>query len=107
MKLTDFKALTFDCYGTLIDWERGMINGLKPLTDRLAQPLSRDQILEAHAQHESGQQAYTPEKPYFEILAIVYKRLAEMWQLSYSGKIAWPMVNRSSSGPPLLIHPGH
>ncbi|TIP24703.1 MAG: haloacid dehalogenase, partial [Mesorhizobium sp.] len=25
MKLTDFKALTFDCYGTLIDWESGMI----------------------------------------------------------------------------------
>ncbi|TIR54720.1 MAG: haloacid dehalogenase, partial [Mesorhizobium sp.] len=32
MKLTDFKALTFDCYGTLIDWESGMIEGLKPLT---------------------------------------------------------------------------
>ena len=25
MRLTDFKALTFDCYGTLIDWETGMI----------------------------------------------------------------------------------
>ena len=25
MKLTDFKALTFDCYGTLIDWETGMV----------------------------------------------------------------------------------
>ena len=28
MKLTDFKALAFDCYGTLIDWETGMIEGL-------------------------------------------------------------------------------
>ena len=27
MKLTDFKALTFDCYGTLIDWETGMVRG--------------------------------------------------------------------------------
>ncbi len=25
MRLTDFKALTFDCYGTLIDWETGMM----------------------------------------------------------------------------------
>ena len=33
-KLTDFKALTFDCYGTLIDWETGMIEGLKPLTSK-------------------------------------------------------------------------
>ena len=23
MKLTDFSALTFDCYGTLIDWRPG------------------------------------------------------------------------------------
>ena len=28
MRLTDFKALTFDCYGTLIDWETGMIEAL-------------------------------------------------------------------------------
>ena len=27
MRLTDFKALTFDCYGTLIDWETGMTAG--------------------------------------------------------------------------------
>jgi 2-haloacid dehalogenase len=26
MKLTDFKVLTFDCYGTLIDWETGIWN---------------------------------------------------------------------------------
>ena len=81
MKLTNFKALTFDCYGTLIDWESGMVNALKPLTDRLATPLGRDQILEAHARHESAQQAYTPDKLYPEILAIVYKRLAEKWGL--------------------------
>ncbi|MEC7050373.1 MAG: haloacid dehalogenase, partial [Pseudomonadota bacterium] len=24
MNLSDFKVLTFDCYGTLIDWESGM-----------------------------------------------------------------------------------
>ena len=24
MKLTDFDALSFDCYGTLIDWEAGL-----------------------------------------------------------------------------------
>ena len=28
MRLTDFKALTFDCYGTLIDWETGMMQAL-------------------------------------------------------------------------------
>jgi len=79
--LTDFDALTFDCYGTLIDWESGMVAGLKPLTDRLNGKLSRDQILEAHARHESGQQAQTPAKNYSDLLPIVYRRLAEEWGL--------------------------
>lgn len=82
MKLTDFKALTFDCYGTLIDWESGMVEGLKPLTSRLDRALSRDEILEAHARHESSQQKWTPGKLYFDLLPIVYKRLAEEWGIS-------------------------
>jgi len=84
MKLTDFKALTFDCYGTLIDWESGMVAGLKPLTDQVSQHLSRDQILEAHAFHESTQQRWTPGYRYRDLLAIVYKRLAEEWGVEVS-----------------------
>jgi len=79
MKLTDFKALTFDCYGTLIDWESGMVAGLKSLTVRVGRDLGRDEILEAHARHESSQQQWTPAKRYSELLAIVYKRLSEEW----------------------------
>ena len=79
MKLTDFKALAFDCYGTLIDWESGMIEALAPLARRAGRPLSRDQILEAHARHEAAQQRWTPTRRYSELLAVVYKRLAEEW----------------------------
>jgi putative hydrolase of the HAD superfamily len=79
MKLTQFKALTFDCYGTLIDWESGMFEALKPLTSKLAKPLSRDEILAAHARHESSQELVTPAKRYSELLAVVAKRLAEEW----------------------------
>ena len=61
MRLTDFKALTFDCYGTLIDWETGMVEALKPLASQAKTPLSRNTILEAHARHESAQQLQTPE----------------------------------------------
>lgn len=84
MNLTDFKALTFDCYGTLIDWESGMIAGLAPLTERLGRTLSRDEILQAHARHESSQQAFTPARRYQELLPIVYRRLAEEWGVSVS-----------------------
>ncbi|MGI9408394.1 MAG: haloacid dehalogenase type II [Hyphomicrobiaceae bacterium] len=82
MRLTDYKALTFDVYGTLIDWESGMINGLKPLTDRVSRSLTRDDILEAHAHCESSTQRRTPAKVYSEILAVVYKRLGEEWGIS-------------------------
>jgi len=84
MKLTDFKALTFDCYGTLIDWESGMVEALKPLTSRVSRELSRNEILEAHARHESAQQLQTPGKTYRDLLPIVYKRLAEEWGASTS-----------------------
>jgi 2-haloacid dehalogenase len=84
MRLTDFDTLTFDCYGTLIDWESGMFEALKPLTSKVGRSLSRDQILEAHARHESSQQLYTPGKRYQELLSIVYKRLAEEWGVAAS-----------------------
>ena len=82
MKLTDFKALTFDCYGTLIVWESGMIEAMKSLTSKVSRPLSRSEILETHARHESSQQAQTPTKLYRELLPIVYRRLAEEWGVS-------------------------
>jgi 2-haloacid dehalogenase len=86
VKLSDFKVLTFDCYGTLIDWESGMIAALSPLTERLKPALTRNQILEAHSRIEAMQQLATPAKPYSELLAVVYKRLAEHWGLS----VSWP-----------------
>jgi len=83
MNLTDFTTLTFDCYGTLIDWESGMVNALEPLTSRVkTRSLTRDDVLEAHGRHEASQQAWTPAKRYSELLAVVYKRLAEEWGVS-------------------------
>jgi 2-haloacid dehalogenase len=82
MRLADFKALTFDCYGTLIDWESGMIAALTGLVAKSKKNLTRDAILEAHARHESMQQRQTPTKRYSELLAVVYKRLAEEWDVA-------------------------
>ena len=84
MRLTDFKVLTFDCYGTLIDWESGMFEALKPLTSRLSPALSRDSVLQAHGRHESAQQSSTPAMRYSDLLAVVYKRLAEEWRQAVS-----------------------
>jgi 2-haloalkanoic acid dehalogenase type II len=84
MRLTDFDVLTFDCYGTLIDWESGMFAALDPLLRRAARPPARDEILAAHARHESAQQAVTPTMRYSDLLAVVCKRLAEEFGASVS-----------------------
>ena len=78
-KLSDYKVLAFDVYGTLIDWESGMVDALKPLTDRVSLGLTRDDILEDHAYHESITQHWTPSKKYSDLLAVVYRRLGEEW----------------------------
>src|SRR6185436_14944519 len=77
-------VLTFDCYGTLIDWESGMFEALQPLVSRALHPLSRDEVLAAHARHEAAQQRATPAKIYSDLLAVVYKRLAEEWRVPTS-----------------------
>ncbi len=79
MRLRDFTTLSFDCYGTLIDWESGILENLRPLTSRIERTLSGDDILEAHARHESRHQAQTPERLYRKLLRDVYADLAKEW----------------------------
>lgn len=76
MRLTDFKVLSFDCYGTLVDWEAGMFAAYKGLIAESGGALSRDQVLEMHASHEADQEAKTPTMPYSELLGVVYSRVA-------------------------------
>lgn len=82
MKLTDFKALTFDCYGTLIDWETGLYAALQPLLRKGGVTLARDEALAAFARHETAQEAETPQMIYSELLAEVHRRLAREWNVS-------------------------
>jgi 2-haloacid dehalogenase len=81
MQLTDFKVLTFDCYGTLIDWESGMFEAYKDLVAKSRTTLTRDQILETHARHEADQEARTPTMLYAELLGVVHARVAREWSV--------------------------
>ena len=82
MKLTDFRALTFDCYGTLIDWETGILAALEPLLDAGKITLAREAVLAEFARQESAQESATPAMLYRELLAEVHRRLARAWQVS-------------------------
>jgi len=78
MRLTDFKILTFDCYGTLIDWKPALVNALRPLFGSDLVRRSRNDILAAFARHETAPEAETPEMIY-PSSSLCNRRLAEEW----------------------------
>lgn len=84
LQFSTYRALSFDCYGTLIDWESGLRTALQPLLTRVSPALSPDAALEAFGRHESAQQASTPAMLYRDVLAAVHARLAREWNVSAS-----------------------
>src|SRR3954452_9463261 len=61
-------AITFDCYGTLIDWETGAIEALRPLLARHGVTLSDDEIIQAF-QDIDAELCEPPYRPYRAVLA--------------------------------------
>ncbi|MEM1299654.1 MAG: haloacid dehalogenase type II [Pseudomonadota bacterium] len=79
--LTDYKVLTFDCYGTLIDWESGIWDALQPLWLANDCEIDRETALRAFAETESKQQADTPDMLYPKVLSNVHQALAKRFDL--------------------------
>jgi 2-haloacid dehalogenase len=77
MKLTQFKVLSFDCYGTLIDWETGLWTALEPLAN--AANIGREAALETFGSLEAEQQSETPDLLYRDLLTRVHAKLAARW----------------------------
>jgi 2-haloacid dehalogenase len=67
-----FRIITFDCYGTLIDWENGILGAIRPILSAHNAHLSDVDILrmygEIEADEESGEY-----QPYREILRAVVR----------------------------------
>ncbi|OAA66370.1 haloacid dehalogenase [Akanthomyces lecanii RCEF 1005] len=82
-RITDFKVLCFDVYGTLIDWETGITTALEPLFAASGRALPpRAELLHAIHELEAAQQQLTPAMRYREILAAIHPRIASCFQLS-------------------------
>ena len=77
-----FSTLTFDCYGTLIDWETGIWDALQPLIlHTRADHVRRAEALEAFGELEPVQQQATPDLPYPQLLANVHDAFAQRFEL--------------------------
>src|SRR6478672_2462733 len=62
--------LSFDCYGTLIDWETGILAALRPVLDRHGIALPDEQALELYGELESAAE-HAPYRRYHDVLATV------------------------------------
>jgi len=75
-RLSDFKALCFDVYGTLIDWETGILTNLRPILGTNTD-FSREKLLDVIHECERSQQAITPDLKYHELLTTIHPQIAE------------------------------
>jgi len=77
MRLADFEVLSFDCYGTLIDWETGIWDALQPLfLFNGGAAIGRSLALSRFAEEESRIERENPGLPYPQVLARVHAGLA-------------------------------
>jgi hypothetical protein len=53
LDLSRFQVFTFDCYGTLIDWESGLLAALRPVLSRHGVEAGDGELLESYARHET------------------------------------------------------
>ncbi|KAJ7100629.1 HAD-like protein [Mycena belliarum] len=97
--LTDFKAIIFDCYGTLADWETGIYTGLKPLLARFpsSSTWTRKEALLAFTEIEKNLQAKDPSVLYRDLLAQAHAVLANGLRDNSSGPISPPLDSKSAS----------
>jgi 2-haloacid dehalogenase len=74
MDLTKYEALSFDCYGTLIDWEAGLLGVLRPWATECGLEVDDDYLLRTYGDHESAAEREQPSSLYPSILAETFRR---------------------------------
>ncbi len=67
MDFARFQVLTFDCYGTLIDWETGLLAALRPILQAHGKTLSDSELLKLYSELEAKEEA-GPYRRYREVL---------------------------------------
>ncbi|KAI9903448.1 hypothetical protein N3K66_002800 [Trichothecium roseum] len=79
-KLSDFSVLVLDVFGTIIDWEAGVLAALQPLLGANgatgSAAFSREHLLRVYYEHEAAQQKATPGLRYEELLATIHPLIA-------------------------------
>ena len=95
LDFTRFKAITFDCYGTLIDWESGLLAALRPVLRAHGSVLGDAEILVLYSELEP--KAQIPYRRYRDVLAQVTCHIAGRLGFSISQPEAESLPNSLSN----------
>ncbi len=99
LDLTAYRALSFDCYGTLIDWEAGIAAVLSPWANEQGLELSDEQLLLAYADNEAAVERETPTALYPEVLAESFRRTGSALGRAVSDEWAGRLADSVPSWP--------
>ena len=112
MSYAGFEALTFDCYGTLIDWETGLADAFRPVLRAHGIDTGDEQVLARYARHEAEAEA-GPYLRYRDVLAHGLRGAAAELGFeptaaeveAFSGSVAdWPAFPDSAAALARLAH---
>lgn len=85
MDFRQFKVLTFDCYGTLIDWETGILSALNAALAAHGRTVPAEQLLAAYSEIEPQIQS-EGYMCYREVLAEVMRRLGTRFNTVFTSQ---------------------
>lgn len=81
------KVVTFDCYGTLVDWERGISEAFAAAASKAGHVLAPSDVLAAYAAVEPEIEA-GPYRPYRQVLAATASHVAQ--------RLGWPLAEKDA-----------
>lgn len=110
--LSGFRALSFDCYGTLIDWESGILAVLRPWAAESGAEADDETLLAAFGDSEAAAEREFPTRRYPDILAESFRRVGAVLGADVSDEWArrlgdsvgdWPAFDDSSTALATLV----
>jgi putative hydrolase of the HAD superfamily len=106
VRLTDFDALSFDCYGTLIDWDTGIAAVLGPWARAHGLGGDTSVLLDAYVAQEARAEAEHPGDPYPAILARSFRALGRDLGAAVTGEDAERLARSVPDWPAFADSPG-
>lgn len=97
--LADFSVLTLDCYGTLVDRDRGIVNALMPWLNDAGVLAGRGEIIRAFSQAERAKLVTAPGVCYRDVLLEIHDALAKFFDVPRDHEAAKALASSISRWP--------